>query len=173
MKIIENICFIDWQNLNLWIKSDGWNINYSRFRIYLKDKLKVKKAYYFLWVKNESEKWLYSDLEKAWFDLVFKEHSYFQWWKKKWNIDVDLVFEIMHNILKNKDFEKIVLVSWDWDYFKMVKFLIEENLFEKILFPNKKYSSLYKKLKWEFRLTLWSDRVKNVLRYTKKGKVAI
>ncbi len=31
--------FIDSQNLNLGIKSQGWSLDFQRFRVYLKDKL--------------------------------------------------------------------------------------------------------------------------------------
>lgn len=53
----------------------------------------------------------------------------------------------MKNIAEKEGFDKIVLVSGDGDYIKLVKYLIEKNLLKKILFPNNKYSSLYKKIK--------------------------
>ncbi|MFW5887910.1 MAG: NYN domain-containing protein, partial [Bacteriovoracia bacterium] len=63
------------------------------------------------------------------------------------NVDSDIIFNIMKKIYRKNDFNKIILVSGDGDYKMLVDFLIEENKFEKILFPNKKYaSSLYKKL---------------------------
>lgn len=63
---MDNIAFIDWQNLYQWL---GWSIDYFKFRIYLKDKYKIKKAYYFLWFK-ENENVLYEKLQEAWFILV-------------------------------------------------------------------------------------------------------
>jgi hypothetical protein len=33
----NNIAFIDAQNLHLWTTSEKWNIDFKRFRIYLKD----------------------------------------------------------------------------------------------------------------------------------------
>jgi hypothetical protein len=47
--------------------------------------------------------------------------------------------------VKNKPI-KVVLVSGDGDYKKMVGLLIKKGKFRKILFPNKKWSSLYKDL---------------------------
>lgn len=141
---MNNYAFIDWQNLHLWISSENWKIDYEKFRIYLKSKFWVTKAYYFLWFLNEDEQKLYNKLQESWFIVVFREHHSNMIWKKKWNVDVDIVFEIMKNITEKEDFEKIVLVSWDWDYIKMVKYLIDKNLLQKILFPNKKFSSLYK-----------------------------
>ncbi|MFA6999532.1 MAG: hypothetical protein WC241_00260 [Candidatus Paceibacterota bacterium] len=43
----NNIAFIDGQNLYLGTKQDDWNVDLSKLRIYLKDKYKVKEAYYF------------------------------------------------------------------------------------------------------------------------------
>jgi len=58
-----------------------------------------------------------------------------------------LFFQIMKKIYKQEAFDKIVLVSGDGDYRMLVDFLIEENRFKKVLFPNKKFaSSLYKKI---------------------------
>lgn len=60
------------------------------------------------------------------------------------------------------------IVSGDWDYIKPVKFLIEKNKFKRILFPNKRFSSLYKQLKWEYKMNLWDFRVKEMIKYRKK-----
>ena len=66
---------------------------------------------------------------------------------KKGNVDSDIIFSIMKKMYKKEDFAKIVLVSGDGDYKLLVDFLIEENRFEKILFPDRKRaSSLYKKI---------------------------
>ncbi len=71
--------------------------------------------------------------------------------EKKGNVDTDIVFEIMKNLLDNKNFDKIVLVSGDGDYKKLVKYLIQKERFRKILFPNKKFaSSLYNELGSEY-----------------------
>ena len=48
MKHIENnYAFIDSQNLNLGIQLLGWKLDYKKFRIYLKEKYNVTKAYIF------------------------------------------------------------------------------------------------------------------------------
>lgn len=64
---------------------------------------------------------------------------------KKGNVDTDIVFTIMKKIADREKFDKVVLVSGDGDYFKMVDYLIEKNRFEKLLAPNStNMSSLYK-----------------------------
>lgn len=67
---------------------------------------------------------------------------------KKGNVDSDIVFEAMRRLLDEpSEFEKIILVSGDGDYKKLVDYLVKKNRFLKILFPNKKFaSSLYNKL---------------------------
>jgi hypothetical protein len=46
-KLLENYAFIDSQNLNLGIKGQGWELDLRRFRIYLREKYGVARAYMF------------------------------------------------------------------------------------------------------------------------------
>ncbi|MEA3452123.1 MAG: hypothetical protein U9Q83_09515 [Bacteroidota bacterium] len=48
--------------------------------------------------------------------------------------------------------------------------MLEKDLFLKIILPNKKYSSLYKKINWNFRIILSSNEIREKLEYKKKGK---
>lgn len=145
----NNLAFIDGQNLHMGttLSDNPWKINLGKFKIYLEKKYGVKEAYYFLGYVQEINQEIYSEIQKAGFILVFKQHNPAMLGKKKGNVDTDIVFEIMKKIYKRKDFDKIVLVSGDGDYKLLVDFLIEEYKFKKILFPNRQYrSSLYKKL---------------------------
>ena len=83
-----------------------------------------------------------------------KDHNEKMLSPKKGNIDVDLVFSVMKALLKRSDVEKIFIVSGDGDYYKLVNFLIDENKFGKILFPNKNRSSLYKSIGNEYTVHL-------------------
>jgi len=166
----NNIAFVDAQNLHfgttkcyacadklgLDIKKiklsdctcgNAWKVDLSRFRIYLDKKYGVKKAYYFLGCVNGNLKDLYEEIQEAGFILEFREHSTVMLGKKKGNVDSDIVFNIMKKLYKRVDFDKIILVSGDGDYRMLVDFLISEDKFEKILFPNRKFaSSLYKQI---------------------------
>ena len=147
MKKDRNIAFIDGQNLHLGTTQNGWKVDLYKFRIYLKDKYKVGEAYYFLGYISEEQQDLYDNLKKTGFTTLFKEHSPNLKGEKKGNVDTDIVFEIMKNLIDNKDFDKVVLVSGDGDYKKVVDYLIKKGRFEKILFPNKRFaSSLYDSL---------------------------
>ena len=170
MKKEKNIAFIDAQNLHLWTQSEWWQIDFKRFRIYLRDKFKVEEAYFYIGFLSEPEQDLYTRLQKSGFIVVFREHNPNMKWKKKWNVDVDICFDMMKNLIENKDFDKIVLVSGDWDYIKPVKYFIEKWKFKKILFPNKKFSSLYKQIETKFRNNLSLYDIKRKIEYFKQRK---
>lgn len=156
----SNVAFIDGQNLHLGTQADGWTVDMKKFRIYLRDKFHVQEAYYFLWFVSEEEQDLYKRIQKAWFILVFREHTSTLKWKKKGNVDVDIVFEVMKMIAEENEFDKIVLVSGDGDYIKLVRYLMEKELLKKVIFPNKNHSSLYKKLSNQFYYYLWTAQWK-------------
>ena len=63
--------FIDSQNLNLSIRAQGWKLDFKRFRIYLKDKYKVEKAFLFIGYVAGNES-LYTYLQKSGYIIVFK-----------------------------------------------------------------------------------------------------
>ncbi len=149
----KNLAYIDGQNLYMGTTNNTprWEINLVRFRIYLEKKYNVSKAYYYLGYLVEDNQDLYEELQSAGFIVVFREHNSKMLGKKKGNVDSDIILSVMKRIYKKEDFEKIVLVSGDGDYKGLVDFLIEENKFEKLLFPNRKFSSsLYKELSNKF-----------------------
>ena len=168
MKNLENnLAFVDGQNLyfgitkchncakklNLDIKKikftdctcgSAWKIDLTKFRVYLNEKYNINEAYYFLGYLDEKNNEIYKNIQKAGFIIIFKEHTSILKTKKKGNVDADIVFEIMKNLNDNNEFSKIVLVSGDGDYKKLLDYLIEKDKFKKILFPNKIFaSSLY------------------------------
>ncbi len=163
-----NIAFIDAQNLHLWTTSENWIIDFKKFRTYLRDKFHVEEAYFFLWFLDEDESELYKNVQKAGFIVEFREHNAEMKGKKKWNVDVDIVFEVMKRIAGERDFHQIVLVSGDGDYIKMVKYLVQKKLLKKMIFPNKRYSSLYKPFKDNYGLNLSLPDVRMKLEYKKK-----
>ena len=164
----RNIAFIDAQNLHLGTQSAWWKVDFRKLRVYLQDKFHVEEAYFFLWFVNDDHQKMYRKIQRAWFILEFRDHNSHMLWQKKWNVDVDIVFEVMHMLLEEDDFDKIVLVTGDGDYIKLVRYLIEIERFKKILFPNSKYSSLYKPFKDKFWMNLSQERVKTMLKFKEK-----
>jgi len=145
-----NIAFVDGQNLYMGTTLDiqnPWKINLTKFRIYLEKKYQVTTAYYYLGYAEDKHQSLYRSIQEAGFILTFRKHNTAMTSKKKGDVDTDIVFDIMKKLYQEDVFEKIVLISGDGDYKKLVDFLITENKFKKILFPNKKFaSSLYKSI---------------------------
>lgn len=160
----NNLAFIDGQNLYLGTKQNGWSIDLSRLKIYLQDRYNVKEAYYFIGYLQEENNELYKEIQKAGFIVVFKDHNEYAISKKKGNVDTDIVFEIMKNLIENTNFNKIVLVSGDGDYKKLVDYLVEKDRFKRILFPNgNKASSLYNKLDNKLKLSLDRQTVRQFI----------
>lgn len=95
---IMNVAFIDAQNLYLGTRSDGWEVDLARFRIYLRDKYKISVAYYYLGCKSDEYNKLYVSIQHAGFIIKFREHSLSMSGNKKGNVDADIVFEMMGTI---------------------------------------------------------------------------
>ena len=74
-KIPKVYAFIDSQNLNLGIRSQGWELDFKKFRLYLKNKYHVEKAYLFIGLVPGNEQ-LYTSLLEMGYVLVFKPVSY-------------------------------------------------------------------------------------------------
>jgi len=143
----NNQAFIDGQNLYLGTtqSENQWRIDLERFRVYLREKYYVNKAYYFLGAVDDDRDRLYNAIQEAGFILSFREHNTSMIGKKKGNVDTDIVFIIMEKVAEREEFDKIVLVSGDGDYIKMVRYLIRKGKFAKLLAPSQiSMSSLYK-----------------------------
>ncbi len=146
---MRNVAFIDGQNVHMSTKSCDvpWEIDLQAFRIYLLEKYHVDEAHYFIGYFQSHYAYVYEKIVKAGFKLHFREHNSAMVGIKKGNVDSDVIFQVMKMLCIKTDFEKVVLVSGDGDYKILVDFLIEQNKFAMILFPNRKFaSSLYKKL---------------------------
>lgn len=165
MKKSLNTAYIDGQNLYLGTTTDGWKVDLFKFRKFLQEKYGVVEAYYFLGYLNEDLNDLYSDLQKAGFIVTFREHNKNMLGTKKENVDTDMVFQMMKDYIEKSDSEKVILVSGDGDYKKVVQYLIKKKRFRKILFPNRKFaSSLYKKLGNEFCVSLDREDIKQKIK---------
>ena len=136
--------FIDSNNLNLGILSQGWKLDFARFRIYLKDKYHVEKAFLFIGYVPGNQQ-LYTFLQKVGYIVVFKpilEISKEKKTKIKGNVDAELV---LHTMIEYKNYDKAIIVSGDGDFYCLIEYLANNNKLAKIIVPNKKYSSFLRK----------------------------
>ena len=141
---MKTVAFIDGANLHKGVLDLGWNLDYGRFRIFLKDNYGVEKAYLFLGLIPKNAE-LYTKLQDAGYILVFKETIYSKSGDIKGNCDAELVLKTVSDFYE-KEYDRAVIVSGDGDFACLVKFLVEKNVFEILLAPhNKKCSILLKR----------------------------
>ena len=129
----NNYAYIDGANLHKGVDSLGWQLDYERFRIWLRDKYSIERAYIFIGL-IPTHKNLYKYLQESGFILVYKEVVYGSDGNPKGNCDADLVLQTVVDSYENK-FNKAVIVSSDGDYSSMIKFLQEKNKLHVILSP--------------------------------------
>lgn len=124
---------MDGQNLYIGttLENESWKIDFYKFRKYLEVKYQVSKAFYYIGTKQEKYSDIYKHLRAADFILKFREHHNKMLGKKKGNIDVDIVFDIMKDLYFKEKFDSVFLVSGDGDYFRLVSFLIKQRRFKK------------------------------------------
>jgi len=140
----NNFAFIDAQNLYLGTKSQWREIDYARFRVFLKDKFKVSKAFMCIGYKPWNES-LYADLQQAWFILIFKPTLELKDGTVKWNVDAELV---LHTMIQYSNYNQAVIVSGDGDFHCLVEYLTNQKKLKSLCIPNRRwYSSLLRKFK--------------------------
>jgi uncharacterized LabA/DUF88 family protein len=142
--------FIDSQNLNLGIKSCGWDLDFLRFFIYLKDKYKVEKVFLFIGYVPGNES-LYTLLQKAGYIVIFKPTLEYKRGLKsviKGNIDAELV---LHAMKEYSLYDKAIIVTGDGDFHCLIEYLEQNGKLLNVLIPNpKKYSALLRRFRTYF-----------------------
>jgi len=139
-----NYAFIDSQNLNLGVKSQGWILDFKKFRVYLNDQFNISKAFLFLGYIAGNER-LYSKLQLFGYTLIFKPTSDIKSKGKRFvkgNVDGEL---ILHAVVESQNYDKAIIVSGDGDFHCLIEYLEKEGKLLKIIVPNKSYSSLLRK----------------------------
>lgn len=137
---VKKIAYIDGANLHKGIKDLGWELDYKRFRVWLKQKYLVDKAYLFLGPVPKYKK-LYTSLQEAGFTLVFKETTYDNDGKVKGNCDADLVLTAVRDMYEDS-YDKAVIIAGDGDYAGLVEFLNDKGKLQVVLAPNHKKCSI-------------------------------
>ena len=108
--------FIDSQNLNLGTSKDlykgkkliykGWKLDFKKFKQYLADKFKVKKAFLFIGYIKKNWK-LYKYLESSGYELIYKPTTIDNQGKPKGNVDAEIV---LHSaVIQYKNFDQAFL----------------------------------------------------------------
>lgn len=148
--------FIDSQNLNLSIKNNitdkggnllyrGWDLDFRRFFIYLKDKYHVTKTFLFIGLVPENTV-LYQFLEQTGYQVIYKPTLEYTDGKKRFtkgNVDAELV---LHAMIEYPNYQRAIIVSGDGDYNCLIEYLEKNGKLFFVMIPNKiRYSSLLRK----------------------------
>ena len=119
--------------MNLGILSQGWKLDFKRFRVYLKEKYHVEKAFLFLGYIKTNKK-LYQYLERLGDILVFKDIITTKE-KIKGNVDAELIVWVMKSIYENYC-DQAIIVTEDGDFAVLINFLLDKNKLIKFITPN-------------------------------------
>ena len=160
----RNYAFIDSQNLNLGIQALGWNLDFKRFRIYLKEKYRVERAYVFIGYMPEHQD-LYNSLQGYGYVLIFKPILRGEVGKVKGNVDAELVLQAM---IDYKNYDKSIIITSDGDFHCLVRYLNNKNKLKMVLSPSRgKCSVLLMRAAKEKIYFL--DNLRKKLQYKKKS----
>lgn len=153
--------FIDSQNLNLGVKSQGWRLDFKKFRIFLGEKYSVKKAFLFIGYVPTNRK-LYDYLKSSGYYIIFKpvlKSSRHRKAKVKGNVDAELV---LYTMIEFPNYDKAIIVSGDGDFYCLADYLAKKRKLEKIIVPNSKYSSLLRRFgSFIVNANLFKEKVKS------------
>lgn len=137
----KNAAFIDAANLHQAIKDLGWKLDYRKFRVFLKEKYHVGKAYLFIGFL-ETQQSLYANLQEYGYILIFRPTLKYRDGHTKGNCDADLVLKAM---VEYPNYDSAVIVTGDGDFYSLIDHLKKESKLAQVLVPNEaRYSVLLK-----------------------------
>jgi uncharacterized LabA/DUF88 family protein len=128
----NNYAFIDSQNVNLEIRRLGWILDFKKFRIYLKEKYGINKAYIFIGYIKENKR-LYENLLSFGYILIFKTVVRNKDGTIKGNCDAELV---LHTMTEYQNYEKTLIISGDGDFACLIEYLRKRDKLLYAMIPN-------------------------------------
>jgi uncharacterized LabA/DUF88 family protein len=162
----NNYAFVDSQNLNLGVKSLGWDLDFKKFRVYLKEKYSVSVAYLFIgYIPTNQD--LYSSLQKDDYVLMFKPVLPNKDGQNKGNVDANLVLQAMIDY-NNDSYDKALIISSDGDFYCLAKYLYEQNKLEAVISPYRKTCSTLLKQSAKEKI-VFMDNLRQKLEYKRKN----
>jgi uncharacterized LabA/DUF88 family protein len=160
----NNFSFVDSNNLNLGMKDLDWKLDYKKFRIYLKEKYNIAKAYLFLGYIPGNEV-MYTSLQEAGFLIIFKPIILNKDGNCKGNVDAELV---LHTMIEYPNFDQAVIVSSDGDFYCLVKYLYENNKLKKVISPYIGHCSVLLRRSAKEKI-IFMDNLQEKLEYKRKS----
>jgi uncharacterized LabA/DUF88 family protein len=131
--------YIDGNNLYRSAKELGFEIDYKRFRGWLRQKYNPTMVYLFIGLVPERVKF-YEYLQSCSYILVFKQTVSIGE-KIKGNCDAELVLKTISDYYEDK-FDSSILITGDGDFGCLVKFLQGKKVISEVIAPDKNKCSI-------------------------------
>ncbi len=131
--------YIDGNNLYRGAKELGYEIDYKKFRGWLRQKYNATNIYLFIGLVPSRTKF-YEHLQECDFILIFKQ-TVSVGGVVKGNCDAELVLKTVSDFY-TKSFDKCILVSGDGDFGCLVEFLQINDVIDRIISPDKNKCSI-------------------------------
>lgn len=145
--------YIDGNNLHRSAKELGFQIDYKKFRGWLRQKFNPTNVYLFIGLVPERIKF-YEYLQECGFILVFKQ-TITVGGKVKGNCDAELVLKTVSDFY-TKTYDKCILISGDGDFGCLVEFLKTEQVLTRVIAPDEGKCSILIKNK-DVEITFLND----------------
>ncbi|HHT9116062.1 MAG TPA: NYN domain-containing protein [Candidatus Wunengus californicus] len=136
----NNYAYIDGANLHKGVNALGWHLDYARFRVWLREKYGVERAYLFIGLLPRNTR-LYERLQKYGYILVFKQIAYDGDGRVKGNCDADLVLHAVSHYYE-QEYDQAILITGDGDFTGLAEFLLERKKLKAVLAPDHKKCSI-------------------------------
>lgn len=158
--------YIDGNNLYRGAKELGFDIDYKKFRGWLRQKYNAVNIYLFIGLVADRIKF-YEYLQECGFILIFKQ-TVSVGGVIKGNCDAELVLMVTSDFY-TKSFDTCLLITGDGDFGCLVEFLVQNSVLIGILAPNKKKCSILLRNK-NIEITFLNDHYHKFNRRLKNKK---
>ena len=145
--------YIDGNNLYLGAKELDFEIDYKKFRGWLRQKYNPHNIYLFIGLVPERVKF-YEYLQECGFILIFKQTVSVEG-RVKGNCDAELVLKTVSDFY-TKAFNSCILITGDGDFGCLVKFLEENQALNCVIAPDENKCSILLKNK-NIEITFLND----------------
>lgn len=136
--------YIDGNNLYRSAKELGFEVDYKKFRGWLRQKYNPKSVYLFIGLVPDRTKF-YQHLQECGFILVFKQTVSIGG-TVKGNCDAELVLKTVSDFY-TKTCNSFILITGDGDFGCLAQFLKENNVMNRVIAPDEKKCSILLKNK--------------------------
>ena len=154
MRVTKINIYIDGNNLYRGAKELGFDIDYKKFRGWLRQKYNVSNTYLFIGLVPERVKF-YEHLQECGYILIFKQ-TVSVGGVIKGNCDAELVLKATSDFYI-KAFDKCLLITGDGDFGCLAEFLEANSVLSGVIAPNEKKCSILLKNK-NIEITFLNDQ---------------